>query len=246
MSAGRRGAGPAGAVPTRDRILRLVRDAPEPVSALGLAAQLGIHPNTVRFHLDSLIRDGAIERADEPPAPAARAVGRPALRYRRAGRMSPSAGRTDYRLLAAVLVGHVAAGDDPAAAALRIGRTGGAALLAQAAPPDAERLPGPVGAPGAADTQPAAATERMIRALDSLGFQPEAEAAGVEAPAQIGLRHCPFLDLAMTNAEVTCSLHLGLLQGAFDAMDSPIDAIGIEPFAQPDLCVVRLGRRSER
>ena len=43
--------------------------------------------------------------------------------------------------------------------------------------------------------------------LDELGFAPERRAAN--GNQQIGLRHCPFLELAETRTAVVCPIHSG-------------------------------------
>jgi len=54
------------------------------------------------------------------------------------------------------------------------------------------------------------------------------------------LRHCPFLELAETSAQVVCPVHLGLMQGAMDAWGAPVDVDRLDAFVEPDLCLAHL------
>ena len=74
--------------------------------------------------------------------------------------------------------------------------------------------------------------------LDDLGFAPERDPARA---GTIGLRHCPFLDLVPEHAAVICPLHLGLMQGALDALGAGITVTRLEPFASADLCLAHTG-----
>ena len=53
------GMGPPG---RRDVILALLRASTEPRSIASIADELGVHPNTVRFHIDALLRAGRVEQ----------------------------------------------------------------------------------------------------------------------------------------------------------------------------------------
>ncbi len=131
--------------------------------------------------------------------------------------MNP-AGPRHYQLLAEILVQQAAAGPDPAGRAAGAGRAWGELL-----------------AGGSGAGEPAA---RLAALLGDLGFDPD-----VPDPAgrrQIGLRHCPFLELAQAHAQVVCGIHLGLMQGAMSAWDAPVTVSRLEPFAEPDLCVAHL------
>ena len=68
--------------------------------------------------------------------------------------------------------------------------------------------------------------------------RPEARMAAGQR--QIGLRHCPFLELAETRSEIVCPVHLGLMQGAMEAWHSPVAVDRLEPFVEPDLCLAHL------
>src|SRR5680860_1371951 len=46
----------------RAHVLALLQDAGAPLTASDVAARLGIHPNTARFHLDALETDGLVVR----------------------------------------------------------------------------------------------------------------------------------------------------------------------------------------
>ncbi|MDR3068928.1 MAG: helix-turn-helix domain-containing protein, partial [Cellulomonas sp.] len=61
----------------RTHIIQLLRDSREPLSVAEVAEQVGIHINTARFHLESLVYSGLATRETE-----SRAVpGRPRVVY---------------------------------------------------------------------------------------------------------------------------------------------------------------------
>jgi predicted ArsR family transcriptional regulator len=204
----------------RDMVFAVVRASATPLSVETIADRLGVHVNTVRFHLDALVKAGRIERS---PADSRR-EGRPPLVYR-ASRTMDRGGPSNYRLLATILTSHLAATtDDPATVATELGRAWGPSLADQ--PPRTVPL------------KPATAVTRLVRILDDLGFQPEPPAAG--GADQVRLRHCPFLDLVDSHADVICPLHLGLMQGALAAMPASITVNRLEPFTEPDVCTAYL------
>ena len=80
--------------------------------------------------------------------------------------------------------------------------------------------------------------DHLVGVLDELGFAPERRESGGEQ--QIGLRHCPFLELAEARAGVVCPIHLGLMQGALESWESPVAVDGLDAFVEPDLCLAHL------
>jgi predicted ArsR family transcriptional regulator len=81
------------------------------------------------------------------------------------------------------------------------------------------------------------AMDRLLRLLDEAGFAPE---PGQSADGPIRLRRCPFGALARERRDVVCGVHLGLMRGALRQMGAPLDAVALEPFVQPDLCLAHL------
>lgn len=199
----------------RQLVLQALRDGGGAMSITALAARLGIHANTVRFHLDTLVDSGQVERATS----AAGTPGRPAQLYRPVPGMDPM-GPRHYQGLAEALVAAVAADADPARRGVEAGRAWGSAQAGS----------GP---------EPAEPVSQLVEMLDEMGFAPEAPAA--DGPAQIALRSCPFLELAVDRADVVCSVHLGLMQGAMQSWDSPVTVDRLDAFVEPDLCVAHLG-----
>lgn len=140
-----------------------------------IAERLGVHANTARFHLDALVAAGAVERTRGLRT----GPGRPPVVYAPRPGMDPT-GPMNYRLLAEILTGHLAAtAADPAETTTDAGRTWGASL-APSPPPFRE-------------VTECDAVGRLIDLLDGLGFAPEPQP--VERATRIGLRHCPFLEL---------------------------------------------------
>ncbi|MGV0742292.1 helix-turn-helix transcriptional regulator [Mycolicibacterium sp. XJ870] len=133
-------------------VLTALKASRTPLSIAQIAAQLGVHANTVRFHLDTLLDNRQVERVQ----PHHRGPGRPPQLYRAIRRMDPH-GPTRYRMLAEILIQGLAADENPAAKALEIGRTWGRTVERPAtdSPLDA-----------------------MVGLLEEFGFAPEPPVAG--------------------------------------------------------------------
>lgn len=189
------------------------------MSIIDIAELLGVHPNTVRFHLDGLVGDGQVEQVQ----PDRRGPGRPPLMFR-AVRQMDRGGTRHYRLLAEILSMGLAADEDPSAKAQAAGRAWGQKFESEVEP-------------GAA-TSAEESIERLVDVLDDLGFAPELRSAAGEQ--QVGLRHCPFLELAETGNNVVCPVHLGLMQGALETWAAPVSVERLESFVEPDLCLAHL------
>jgi predicted ArsR family transcriptional regulator len=219
----------------RVAVLRVLRETARPMTAGEVARRLRVHPNTVRFHLQALLREGSVQ----PVAPAAAASGRPAVRYRPVSGMDPG-GPRGYRMLAAVFASgydrRYAAETDPTARAVAVGRAWGRRL----APSTDE---------GARPSHREAA-EMLVSLFAGLGFAPEPLPSQDPAPRVLVLRHCPFLELVTGDGAVpdglVCAVHLGLMRGALDAVGASVAAERLEPFARPDRCVAHLTARRAR
>ncbi len=208
--------------PRRRAVLEALRAAGEPLGVAELAERLALHPNTVRFHLDALVSEGAVERAVEQPS----GPGRPRTVYAVRPGMDRG-GERRYRLLAQILLSRLAA-EGPAAetAAVEAGQIWGRHLV--------EPLP-PFHRPSAPE-----AVDRLTAMLADLGFDPDPADATTGPPSQVRLRHCPFLELAEEYGSIVCPLHLGLMQGALTELRAPVAAGVLEPFAEPDACLAHL------
>lgn len=211
---------------SRARVLEALQAAGAALGVAEVAAKVGLHPNTTRFHLDGLVRQGLAERNSEERA----TPGRPRALYA-ASRGSAPAGRRSYRLLAQILTSYLAsASKQPEKAALRAGEEWGHYLVERPAPFRA--------------TDAAAATRQLVQTLDDIGFAPESTTSGRKR--QILLRHCPFREAAEQHREVVCTIHLGLMRGMLAELEAPLDAARLEPFVERDLCVTHLAARQRR
>lgn len=103
-------------------------------------------------------------------------------------------------------------------------------LLARAEVTDADVLEAP---PAGADTEET--IDHLVAVLDDLGFAPERRASN--GRQQVGLRHCPFLELAETQAGVVCPVHLGIMRGALQTWGAPVTVDRLDAFVEPDLCL---------
>jgi predicted ArsR family transcriptional regulator len=198
----------------RSRIVEELRAQASGVDAQELSRRLGLHPNTVRWHL-GILADAGIVAARRARS---RTPGRPRALYA----LSPEAaasGKDEFRLLASVLTSALANQPDATAKSETAGRQWG-------------RYVAPRRSPLARATHEEA-TADVVRLLDDQGFAPEAEGD------EIRLHRCPFLDLAEQHPEVVCSVHRGLLAGALED-SAPQVGVELEPFVEPRVCLVRL------
>jgi predicted ArsR family transcriptional regulator len=129
-----------------------------------------------------------------------------------------------YRLLAEILTNGFAADRNPGAKGLAAGRAWG------------QRLESPT--PRAKGIGAEESIDHLVDMLDELGFAPERRES--DGKQQVGLRHCPFLELAETRASVVCPIHLGLMQGALETWEAPVAVDRLDAFVEPDLCLAHL------
>lgn len=206
---------------SRADTLDTLRAAPGPLGAREVAQQMGLHPNTARFHLEALVEAGlATRQTQDRETP-----GRPRIGYRAAA--DAPAGRRRYRLLAEMLTSLIAGTmPQPGTAAEQAGHQWGA-YLAEQPPPYQQPTPGQ-------------ALAKLTTILQNLGFSPQAQPGPRSPQHQLRLSHCPFREVAQHHQDVICALHLGLIRGALAQMRAPITADRLEPFAEPSLCLAHL------
>jgi predicted ArsR family transcriptional regulator len=211
---------------SRASVLDMLLAADAPLGVREVAQQMGLHPNTARFHLEALVHAGlAVREAEERDTP-----GRPRIGYLAVA--EGPAGQRRYRLLAEMLTSLIAGTmPDPRTAAEEAGREWGAYLTEQ--PQPYQRL------------TTAEAIEKLTATMAELGFAPQVEAAAEGAEYQLCLRQCPFREVARKHQGVICTLHLGLMRGALARMRAPVTAEGLEPFVEPSLCIARLAVRDD-
>lgn len=204
--------------PTRAEVLNHLRNVAEPVPVADVAASVGLHPNTTRFHLDALAASGLVvrevEQREQP--------GRPKVLYSAAHPHRES----HYRDLAYAMVEHFAGGlEDRSARAEEAGRAWGVSLREELETAEPGREP----------------LEVLVAAMTDLGYAPRL----AERPGPVvELTPCPYGQLASDNPQVVCQLHLGLVRGLLGP-GQPWSAVSIEPWAEPSLCLLRLARADE-
>jgi predicted ArsR family transcriptional regulator len=174
---------------TRYAIYLELARAPSPLATGGIAETLGLHPNTVRPHLERMREVGLLEVETD----ARGSVGRPQHRYSLSPD-APSLGfeRPAFPVLARMLLRLAATAGVPAEDAIEAGRDQGATA-------------------GAASDRSLTCARALSAELAALGFDP----AEVVEPTSVtvAFTRCPFQDLAEAHPELVCSLHRGLVEG---------------------------------
>ncbi|HET9127154.1 MAG TPA: hypothetical protein VFN73_03670 [Propionibacteriaceae bacterium] len=190
----------------RTRVLSTLRSQGRPLDVREVARLVGLHVNTVRFHLEGLVDDGDAQRTSVRNG----GRGRPRTVY--SAGLDPVASDRAHRMLAGILTDVVAGAMKPR----RAGELEGRRLAAALSTDDPDDAFGAV----AAD-------------LDTLGFVTEAPS---ERPGELLIHRCPFQDLARRNPEIVCDAHLGVLNGMLDAAGAQVRVSGLDPFVSTDTC----------
>lgn len=193
--------------PTRRHIYLLVRDTTDGLTAAAVAADIDVHPNVARHHLEKLAGGGYLRVEVGKPAGAA---GRPSKRYlavdadvdvtfaiRRDDLLGSLLGRAIARLPA----------DEARAMAEEVGVEYGRTLADAIEPGEAHRSLG-------------AAVAAVADALTSHGFAAHAERDGGDL--RIVSEHCPFGDTAIEHP-VLCALDRGLVKGMLTGLYGDAD-----------------------
>ena len=214
--------GPRPATPRRDPLTHLsvprafvlekLGQFAHPTNVADLADACDQHPNTVREHLDALIRAGLVTRTTAP----ARGRGRPAILYQAEPLDARRPQVREYAVLATAFALEIeATQEDPKAWGRAAGVRRGLGLVT------------PTGE-GAAAAE-VATREILVRHH----FDPVDAADGT-----IRLRQCPLLDVARVHTDVVCSLHQGVLTGIYQAHGVADRAMRLTPFALPGCCLI--------
>lgn len=212
--------GPRGGSPDRrlsastERLLTSLRAQDRPVTLASLAATTSLHPNTVREHLDTLVRAGLAGRTREQP----HGRGRPAWAYEATTAVSEA---SEYAALAVVLSSTIArTSPQPSVDAERAGEDWGRTLARDR---------------GVAPTTPELARDRALELLDDLGFEPRQDPS---VPSTVRLTRCPLLEAARSNPLIVCNVHLGMLRGVLTEHGADPVGSALAPFAEPGACLL--------
>lgn len=203
---------------SRAALLQHLRSQPEPATLAALTAATGLHANTVREHLDALVRQGLARRRRAAP----HGRGRPAWRYEATNAGLESA-PSEYAGLATTLAAAIHRGSSsPRADGVAAGTAWGHELVQ-----DRGSRPG---------TGELGLRGRIVELLSDLGFAPELD----EQRSTVRLAHCPLLEAAHRYPDVVCGVHLGIVRGAL--AEYGVDSAGIDlvPFAEPGACLLEL------
>lgn len=206
--------------PARQHVLDILEDAEGGMTVADVARVTGAHPNTAREHLEALVHSGHLVRAQMPAV----GRGRPPMIYRAVPNTREVG--PEYRVLAELLVEHLSVVWPDAAERAEHARIAGEAWTAQWDHED------------------------RLKVLEGALFDaaPVSGTVPIEDPdgcITVRLRRCPVLELARRYPDVVCSVHLGLMRGAFLGNEAA-DRIELEPFAEPGACLVRIPAPSSR
>jgi predicted ArsR family transcriptional regulator len=243
----------------RVSMLHALQRSDGPLGVDELAAVVGLHVNTAREHLERLIDSGFVASAPELRT----TRGRPRILYSAVERIAPATtdGWARDQLMRVLVAGYGRRLPSATGAAQDAGSVWGRSLTATRPEPSRRRqraaavtavdpdgpcpdavCPDPDGPVASHEDCTIPAPLDRVAGLeahfDDLGFEPEGDAERLE----VHLRRCPFLDLAHERPEVVCSVHLGLARGVLAQEGGPLTAEWLEPFVEPQHCVLHLTR----
>jgi predicted ArsR family transcriptional regulator len=202
---------------SRLAIVEALEEGPRQIPEL--ARLLGVHPTTVRSHLQRLLEAGVLEEEDGVPA----GRGRPSKRYRL--RQPLLGGEPELNLFVGSLVSLLqrAYGAEAAAVAEEEGNRRGREMARTFRHPSFEQ-----------------AVEEVVENLTRLSFAPAPPVKRRKTVA-IDVRHCPFAITANDpTGAVVCAFHRGLVRGMAETSSGTKVDVKLLPFVGPTSCRVEL------
>jgi len=213
LTPGRNGRSESLSGQSREALLDLLRATGGDLTIEQLSDATGLHPNTVRGHLEVLVAAGEVRRTTGR----AQGRGRPPWLYSAVG---PNA-----ELVAEL---------DDLLSGLR-DTDSSDAFIRDAAHRWADAVdPADRGQP-AADVQQA--VDRAVDALTEVGFDAQLSPIG----DTITLRACPYASLVRDHP-VICRIHTALLQDLFDRSGQQVSVTEMQVWPTPGSCLVKLDR----
>jgi predicted ArsR family transcriptional regulator len=199
---------------TRYAIYVELATARTPQSTPEIADKLGLHPNTVRPHLERMREVGLLHVETDSRG----AVGRPQHRYSLAADapalgLEPPSWRVFAHMLADVAAFMAPEPDDVAAMGWEQGRAAAGRRAGRRC------------------------VDALMDSLAELGFDPAATDDGTET--SIAFTACPFRDLAEAYPDLVCNLHRGFIEG-FVERSGGAEVADFATLADRDPCHVDL------
>ena len=190
-----------------------------------VADMVGIHANTARFHLESLVDAGLATREAETSSQ----PGRRRILYSGTLPNQTHERAQGYRLLSEILTSTIAnkfpeVGDEM----YDVGLQWGSYLTSRPAPfetLDEDEI-----------------DHRVMDKLDALWFAPEFR--NTPRPHLL-LHNCPFIESAKDAPNVVCRLHVGMINGSLAELHSTRRVVELDPLVQPHTCRAWLGPADE-
>lgn len=205
--------------PTRRRVLAQLQEEANPTPIEALSTSLGLHANTVRFHLDALLEDGLVRRVTENRT----RQGRPRVLFT-ATPSGPSVSDVPYQGLVSALLAHVRTIETPdRRVAEQIGEEWGRSLVTA----------GQVTSP-----------DELVAVVNGLGMT--SRLATTDDGLQLQIVRCPFRDITITGDTTVCRIHLGLMRGFLAAGGAHHTVTELVPWVTPELCLAKLQQVDER
>jgi len=209
----------------RTHIIQILRDSKEPLSVVQVADMVGIHANTARFHLESLVDAGLATREPE----ASSQPGRRRILYSGTLPNQTHERAQGYRLLSEILTSTIAnkfpeVGEEM----YDVGLQWGSYLTSRPAPfetLDEDEI-----------------GHRVMDKLDALWFAPEFRAT---PRPHLLLHNCPFIESAKDAPNVVCRLHVGMINGSLAELRSTRRVVELDPLVRPHTCRAWLGSADE-
>jgi predicted ArsR family transcriptional regulator len=195
-----------------------VAEAGGPVGIDAICEATGLHPNTVRPHLDVLLAAGRIARERGHSV----GRGRPPWQYLAV----ETEDMKQRRKLAEALLDQLH-GAESADIADGAARRWAAQLM-----PEHRPAPAP---------DPDAAVDAAGDAMASLGF----EVSITPTRDRMDLRGCPYVDLVAERPQI-CDIHAALLQQLLQAGGQPIELDRLDVYPRPGVCTAHLRRSDQR
>jgi len=181
-------------------VLTYLQAATEPRSVIDVAAELDLHKNSARFHLDALVEAGYAERSVN----ATGSQGRPPLVFI-ATSEAPTIGNLHLTELVQVLISSfIEPTDDSISIAQRAGHTWGASVASQEDPSGQD-------------------LGTLAVHLGERGFGTNHEDSGIT------FTRCPFRSaVTAEQLPLVCAIHKGFLDGYLDATGSDLTTASLE------------------